>query len=119
MSDRQPCRTCGSLDYNRSRIFYEGNTLREFCNKCTELGNIWLPDQYLPGGVREQTDPNICNPETGKPIPFSTKREKAIIMRQLGIKYADCNEKQHGRRNDDIWKWRKSKHLGDGEVYKE
>lgn len=100
MSDKQPCRTCSSTEYNRCNIFYQGDKLVEVCNKCTELGQVWLPDQYLPDGCKQQTDPNITD-RAGNPIPFSSKREKELIMRQLNIGYAESNERVHGGRNFD------------------
>lgn len=71
----------------------------ERCNLCRNLPPIWLPDMYLgtKGGI--QTDENLCG-DDGRPIPFQTKREKAIIAKQLGLRQSDSAERQHGARNE-------------------
>jgi hypothetical protein len=65
---------------------------------------VWLPDvvmshpaEFVKNGY--VYNPNICNRETGKPIPFSTKREKAVIMKQLGIR--EAGDFYHGARHFD------------------
>lgn len=75
--------------------------LWEYCDMCAHLPPVWLPDVYLggPGGT-PRTDENLVNPKTGVPIEFSTKREKAAIMRMLNVRQADSAEHQHGGRNE-------------------
>ncbi len=96
------CNTCSSDVAARVRIGVtkEGKTW-EYCDMCGNLPPAWMPDVYLggPGGT-PRTDENLCNPQTGKPIEFSTKREKAAIMRMLNVRQADSAEHQHGGRNE-------------------
>jgi len=61
------------------------------CNPC--------PDVYMGPAKGVQTNENICD-DNGAPIPFSSKREKALIMKQRGLRQADCAEKQRGGRLD-------------------
>jgi hypothetical protein len=96
------CNSCGTDVASRVRscISSSGEIL-ESCDVCANISPVWLPDVYLGGpGGSTQTDECLCNPETGKPIPFSTKREKAAVMRMLNVKQAECAERQHGARNE-------------------
>lgn len=74
-------------------------TLWEICDICSNVAPVWLPDMYLgtSGGI--QTDENLCG-DDGNPIPFQTKREKAIIVKQLGLRQSESAERQHGMRNE-------------------
>jgi len=74
----------------------------EICNQCGDLraGDTCQPDLYLGGKGGIQTCENICDPKTGKPIPFSTKREKKAIMDKLKLRPAASAEKYHGARNE-------------------
>lgn len=97
------CGNCGTDKAARKRIGYDHKTGRrwEYCDLCGNLSPVWIPDVYLggPGGTM-RTDPNLCDPKTGKEIPFSTKREKAAVMRYLGVRQADSAERQGGCRNE-------------------
>lgn len=75
--------------------------MRSVCDVCGNLPPVWLPDVYLggPGGT-PRTDPNLCDPKTGREISFSTKREKAAVMKYLGLQQARSAERQHGARNE-------------------
>jgi hypothetical protein len=96
------CNTCSSDVAARVKVWIdkEGKSW-EACDICSKLPAFWNPDVYLGGpGGHEQTDEQLCNPKTGEPIPFSTKREKAAIMNMLGLRQADSAERQHGSRNE-------------------
>lgn len=96
------CNTCGTDVAARVRAWFDSSgTFRESCDVCDKIPPVWLPDVYLGGpGGSVQTDEQLCNPKTGEPIPFSTKREKAAVMRMLNLRQADCAERQHGSRNE-------------------
>lgn len=103
------CNTCGSDVAARVRMGIDKETgkLWEVCDLCANVPHFWNPDVYLgsKGGV--QTDDCLCNPTTGQPIPFQTKREKAAIMNMLNIRQADSAERQHGARNESHLRRRK------------
>ena len=96
------CNTCGSDKAARIRMGIDSKTgkLWELCDICGQVPSVWLPDVFLGNGGGVQTDENLCDPKTGVPIPFSTKREKAELMRKLNVRQADCAERQHGARNE-------------------
>jgi hypothetical protein len=57
------------------------------------------PDVYFDKSKgANQIDPNLCDRYAG-PIPFSSKREKAAIMKRLGLQ--EDGDKRHGSRNFD------------------
>jgi len=92
------CNGCGNKYAARIKIQYIKNEKIETCDECG-ANPVWLPDVFLgnKGGV--QTDENLCN-EKGQPIPFSSKREKAAIMRMLKLRQSDSAEHEHGFRNE-------------------
>ena len=57
-------------------------------------------DVYLGPGGGIKTDPNICDPKTGREIPFVTKQDKAVAMRIAGVRQSVSAERQHGYRNE-------------------
>src|SRR5260221_14377582 len=98
---KDPCETCGSVTYYHYvvKVSIKGERL-QFCNNCKQMAIPNLaPDVYFdPSKGRSQTDPNLCDRYTG-PIPFSSKREKAAIMKHLGLR--EAGDKDHGSRNFD------------------
>lgn len=97
------CNTCKTTLAARVRIGIDSQTGEkwEVCDICSNTPPVWLPDVFLggPGGT-PQTDDTLCDPKTGKNIPFSTKREKAVIMNMLKVRQSDSAEHQHGSRNE-------------------
>lgn len=93
------CDTCGYPYATGVRIGYTDGKRWEYCDHCSDVKFSAEPDIYLgsKGGI--QTDENICD-DNGTPIPFSSKREKAAIMKRLGIRQADSAERWHGARNE-------------------
>ena len=93
------CETCGNPYAARVRIGYQKGIKYELCDACGKIPAMWMPDIYLgtKGGL--QTDPNICD-DKGNEIPFSSKREKAAIMKTLGLRQADSAERNSGARNE-------------------
>ncbi len=98
---KQPCGSCNSTDYYYSRFkFCDDGSVLQYCNSCSDGGIPSLaPDVYFdPSKGANQTDPNLCDRYTG-PIPFSSKREKAAILKRLGLQ--EAGDKVHGSRNFD------------------
>lgn len=98
---KDACITCGSQDYYFYRMVIDqsGNRFDE-CSECSSGRMPALsPDVYFDGSKgANQTDPNLCGRDGG-PIPFSSRREKAAIMKQLGLQ--EGGDKKHGARNFD------------------
>ena len=96
------CSGCGSTKASILHIVTTESGLLENCDICSsaKAGDANQPDVYLgsKGGI--QTCENICDPKTGQPVPFSSKREKKAIMDRLKLRQADSAEKQHGYRNE-------------------
>lgn len=97
---KDPCSGCGSISYHYWRVTFFQGTRYEQCSECSKTSTPSLsPDVYFDeskGGF--QTDPNLCAKD-GNPIPFSSRREKAAILRQLGLR--EAGDKEHGGRNFD------------------
>lgn len=87
-------RVLGRIDTKTGKYF-------ESCDVCAKVAAFWMPDVFLGGpGGSVRTDEHLCSPTTGEPIPFTTKREKAAIMKMLNVRQADGAEHQHGARNE-------------------
>lgn len=98
---KDPCGTCESTAYFYWRVVVDakGNRFEE-CSECSSRPQPALsPDVYFDSSKGAfQTDPNLCDRYTG-PIPFSSKREKAAVMKRLGLQ--EAGDKEHGSRNFD------------------
>lgn len=92
------CEGCGNKHAARIRIGYSGGSKYEICDACG-ASPVWLPDVYLGSGGGIRTNENLVD-DNGTPIPYSSKRELAAIMRAKGKRYADSAERQHGYRNE-------------------
>jgi hypothetical protein len=94
------CEGCNNQHAARIRVQFVEGKKWESCDQCGNVAPVWLPDVYLgnKGGI--QTDENLVHPQTGKPIPFQTKREKAAIMKMLNVRQSPSAEHQHGGRNE-------------------
>ncbi len=107
---KEPCETCQSTDYYywRTQIDDKGNR-SQYCSSCF-TGSVpsLSPDVYFDRSKgANQTDPNLHDRYNG-PIPFSSKREKAAIMKRLKLR--EAGDKEHGSRlwdkqgNKNNWK---------------
>lgn len=97
---RDPC-VCGATNWHYWRVKYHDKYGRvESCSECSNDKTPQLsPDVYFDASKgANQTDPNLCDRYKG-PIPFSSKREKAAIMKQMGLR--EAGDKEHGARNWD------------------
>lgn len=98
---KDPCNNCGSTTWYYFRTRYTDK--EEVIRGCSDCSNgptpKSSPDVYFnPSKGSDQTDPNLCR-RNGIPIPFSSKREKAAILKQKGIR--EAGDKIHGSRNFD------------------
>lgn len=68
-----------------------------YCMDCNKGKQVGVPDVWYGYGSGVQTDENICNPETGQPIPFYDKTSKAAAMKQAGV--VEAGDRFHGGRS--------------------
>ena len=99
--NKEACGTCASVSYYywRVKIDKDGNRA-QYCSSCFD-GTVpsLSPDVYFDKSKgANQTDPNLVDRYKG-PIPFSSKREKAAILKRLGLR--EAGDKDHGARNFD------------------
>ena len=100
-TERDACGTCGSTKWSFWRkTVNEKKVLGEICSDCSTVKMPSLaPDVYFDASKgSNQTDPNLCDRYKGK-IPFSSKREKAAIMKSKGIR--EAGDPVHGGRDFD------------------
>lgn len=96
------CNTCGSDTAAIIRIRFDRELGKlEQCDRCSSVcaRDGAQPDVSLISKGGLQTDMNLCDPKTREPIPFSSKREKAAIMKRLHIRQALSAERHHGSRD--------------------
>ena len=82
------CDNCGNESATYVVIRYENRQRSCACDRCGAGRQRGIPDVYLGSGSGERVEENLADPKTGKPIPFSTKGEKAAIMKRLNLKEA-------------------------------
>lgn len=98
---KQPCRKCGSILYHKMRVYYPSNKEAvHTCSDCEFMPMTPCYDDVFLGGPGMKTDPNVCDPKTGRPIPFQTKQDKAIAMKIAGVRQSPLAERNHGYRNE-------------------
>ncbi len=98
---KDPCETCGASDYYYWRARFNNDGSRtQYCSSCFSGPMPSLsPDVFFDKSKgSNQIDPNLCDRYSG-PIPFSSKREKAAIMKRLGLQ--EDGDRKHGARNFD------------------
>ena len=91
------CDGCGNQHATRIRA----NSMGMICNRCGDIRGINIPDVFFPGPY---IDPHLV--DTSKPnqvkngVFISSRREKAEIMRKLGVR--EVGDGHHGRNIDKI-----------------
>lgn len=78
--------------------------LRRYCSGCCSGSTSASPDVYYGYGSGTHTEENIAYPngteKAGQPIPFSSKREKAMAMKIAGVH--EAGDRVKGMRRDDM-----------------
>lgn len=69
----------------------------KYCTDCV-IGNTVVHDVWYGYGSGTHIEENICDPDTGKPIPFSSKNEKWAAMQKA--KVAEVGDRVHGARTN-------------------
>ena len=98
------CNRCGSDDSIRMRIIYDTETNRthEICDRCGFRTSVCIPDTYFR---TPYFDENLADEQHTHGQFIESKRHKAQIMRQLGIR--EAGDRIHGSRNQEF------KHYGE------
>lgn len=93
------CDGCGS---DKAIALRRSETTGFSCDQCSQINvnSTSQPDVYLGKGGGLQTCEHLCDPKTGIPIPYSSKKEKKAIMDRLHLVQHPSAERQHGYRNE-------------------
>lgn len=100
------CDSCGqSFDVVSLRRMVVGNgKSSRYCSGCCSGSTSASPDVYYGYGSGTHTEENIAYPngteKAGQPIPFSSKREKAMAMKIAGV--YEAGDRIKGMRRDDM-----------------
>ena len=103
MLEKDPCGNCGSKTYSKWRKHYpEEKPAWEECDMCGSFKGPKTYDDIYKGDCNSgvTTDPNLCDPATGRAIPYSSAGEKKAIMDRLQVKQNQSAERHHGARNE-------------------
>lgn len=73
----------------------DGGKWEKYCNDCI-TGNPVVRDVWYGYGSGTHTEENICDPQTGQPIPFSSRAEKYAAMQRAGV--VEVGDRVHGAR---------------------
>ena len=82
------CENCKNKHAHYVVLRFEKGRRTCACDRCGAGRPRGLPDVYLGPGSGERVEENLADPKTGRPIPFSTKGEKAEIMKRLNLREA-------------------------------
>lgn len=96
----------------RRMVVHNSQTFR-YCSGCVSGTTTAIPDVYYGYGSGTHTEENIAYPNgtpmAGQPIPFSSKREKAMAMKIAGV--YECGDKVKGMRRDDMVSSKRKKYF--------
>lgn len=97
------CGNCGSEVHTLWRyVVPQKGQPYERCDSCEAMKRPRTYDDVFKGDCNKGMTEceHIADPETGKPIPYSTPGEKAAILERLHLKQSDKAERVHGSRNE-------------------
>ncbi len=90
-------RVCDEVNVRWKKVTYHANgTASALCSDCLKSNTVGVPDVWYGYGSGTHTEENICNPETGQPIPFHDKASKAAAMKIAGVR--EAGDTHHGAR---------------------
>lgn len=92
---------CGNSEatFSKSGFVRNKNGQREYyeyCNVCGDAGPVYVPDVFWNGKPEE----NLADGDDGKPRVFLSKGQKAMYLREKGIR--EAGDKFHGAPNTVI-----------------
>ncbi len=93
----EKCAGCGRKD---DFVFYRITARNEplvYCRGCHTGVGRGKPDVWYGYGSGEHTEQNICDPATGKPIPFSSPQGKLAAMQKAGVR--EVGDRVNGSRS--------------------
>lgn len=94
-----PCYGCGKPDTEvkfRKGICDQNDIMLWYCSDCHTGKQAGIPDVWYGYGSGTHTEENICDPQTGQPIPFHDKTSKLAAMRRAGVR--EAGDRKHGSR---------------------
>lgn len=100
------CNACNaSFDtVSLRRVTTSPHGLLRFCTNCVSGATPVKPDVYYGYGSGTHSEENIAypngHPQAGKPIPFSSAREKAAAMKIAGVH--EAGDRVKGMRREDM-----------------
>lgn len=89
-------RTIDGVTVRLRRIVTSESRYDKYCISCTTPSEA-VKDVWYGYGSGTHIEENICNPETGQPIPFSSKRGKWEAMQKAGV--VEAGDRVHGARH--------------------
>lgn len=101
--------TCNGCKSTVSRVIKgywnkETNSIDYICDVCSDVRTETIHDVWYGYGSGTHTEENIAypngHPQAGKPIPFSSKKEKWEAMKQAGVR--EVGDKVKGMRREDM-----------------
>lgn len=72
------------------------DSMKKICSDCYSGKVSGMKDVYYGYGSGTHTEENICDPVSGQPIPFSSKRGKWEAMQKAGV--VEAGDKFRGAR---------------------
>lgn len=98
MNNNYKCSSCGLEGFDNIVRFVTTLAGEEFyyCRDCRSGKSVGVKDVWYGYGSGTHTEENICDPETGKPIPFSSRQGKWEAMQKAGV--VEAGDKFHGAR---------------------
>lgn len=109
------CDACGtSFDaVSLRRVIAGANGIRRYCAHCVTGVTPVKPDVFYGYGSGTHTEENIAypngHPQAGKPIPFSSPREKAEAMKIAGVR--EAGDRVKGMRREDMTPQKRKKYF--------
>lgn len=95
------------------RMVVRDGQIDRFCSGCVSGGGTATPDVYYGYGSGTHTEENIAypngHPQAGQPIPFSSKREKALAMKMAGVR--EAGDRVKGMRSEDMTPQKRKKYF--------
>jgi hypothetical protein len=106
------CDSCGNQEAHRLSAGYNGGIYFQCCDQCGDglQSSVWNPDVWWDGKPYAS---GILTDESGRAVEFSSKRDKAIKLKILGV--SEAGDPVHGMHGYPSVPWReggkKTRHI--------
>lgn len=93
------CNNCGATDAAKWRYGVDAKTGNpwECCDKCSNIGSVNIPDVFFKGPYIDPHLIDTSKPEQKNGVLIESRRQKAEIMRKLGVR--EIGDRYKGGRN--------------------